>query len=291
MDCNKDNEETIKQYIYRKAELKRIRPYPEICRVNIGMYKGNIERVKNKIKTVTNSINATKKSLESETDEKQKQAFRQKIEDFEKYMRSKENNLRKYENELANNPSLNEHSIAFITFKYESQAKAILESQGLTEDIKNIMSKVCPCCFKDHHFIERAPEPDDIRWYYIGYSDTQRFFSFLLSLFVTLLLVAASFGLQLLIRVWQNSLISTSGMTIETWFRTLKVQVLQALSAIALTAVNKLLVLATDLLSRKEKHMSESHFIAARTTKLVIATFLNSAVMPFAMFYFGYTLA
>ena len=286
IDDELDDEKSIQTYIKNLAAAKNLPP-PNIERINIGRFIGNFERVKGKIKSIEGSLAAVEKALETEQDDKVRLLLYGKKFGYEAYLKKKEESLKNHMNRMKKYPTLTKYSIALITFKYHSEMIALLEAQTWVDVVKGTMARTFSCCRKGKfHFIERAPEPDDIRWMHIGFNDTQRFVSYLLSFGVSAILVLISFGLQLAIRIWQKKQIAGRVDRKTEWMNSFIIQVIQIVAAIGINLVNKLLTTATDWLTFKEKHLSESHFIVSKTMKNVVTSFLNSGIITFCLFYF-----
>ena len=194
-----------------------------------------------------------------------------------------EEKLKKYRQKMAKESFLKENSIAFVSFKTQAQAECVFMLETQRMKIRWLFAKFFPCfCQRKGHYIHQAPEPDDVKWKFIGYSAAQRTWSILVSYIGTLFVVGAAFAIQLWLRYITTNKVNQESDDIMV---NLSIHALQWASALLVTVVNGLIVKLAFSLSSYEKHLSYSMFTLSHTRKLIFTQFVNSAGVPVALIF------
>jgi hypothetical protein len=135
------------------------------------------------------------------------------------------------------------------------------------------------------HLIQQAPEPDDVKWKFIGHSPFSRGLSILYSVLVMSLAVAASFGIQIGIRIIQKKQINKYLVDSHLWTTNMIVQGIQLCSSMMVSLLNVVIVTVSIKMSKYEKHLSHSMFNLSHTRKLVFIQFINTAGIALGLSY------
>lgn len=255
-------------------------PPVQIKKISIGKFEGNIDRVQNAIEGTQSAIDALKKASEiKELTERTKEKIKKKIGALNNRQKSQQVKLENYRRLHTSKSKYKDNSIAFISFNTQAQAECVFQLETRRMQLRWILYKLFPCCFRKRgHYIKQAPEPDDIKWKFIGYTSYQRFWSVVLSYFVTLLLVACSFGIQVGLRMLQSTILPSQHDKASTAHSaTVYVHLVQWLSAALVAVMNSLIVMLSLRLSKYERHLSYSMFELHHCRKLIILQFVNSA--------------
>lgn len=285
---DEENRAYIENYIY---ELLFYHDFPpvQIKSICIGKFEGNLSRIQADIDSIKLTIEALNKAatIPSITESAEKK-IKKKLEAQEKKLKSFEEKYTNYSKRLENEPSLKYNSIAFVSFNTQAQADCVFQLETQKMKFRFYLSKIFPCFVKKKvHYIQQSPEPEDIKWKFIGYTSTQRFLSILYSYLVTLLLVLVSFGIQVGLRFLQYQLIRGSGddMKGKSTFYSVWVQCVQWVSSVLVAVMNGLIITLSLKLSRSERHLSHSMFTLSHTKKLIFLQFINSAGVPIGLMF------
>lgn len=170
-------------------------------------------------------------------------------------------------------------SIAYVTFEMASQADFIRDKFKLTLWQQIViyfvswLSFCCPCGFESKYqfqgksvIVKRAPEPTDIMWENLG--SRKSLFSRIVTRFVTIVLIALTFGVTFLINWGQQRI------DIED---TIVVQIFSIIGSVVIAISNAVLSLTIDHLTRFERHYTYTHFLQGVANMLTLAQVFNSA--------------
>lgn len=131
--------------------------------------------------------------------------------------------------------------------------------------------------------VERAAEPGDVYWENLSVTPFQRLKNILLTYTITTILLAFVFGFYYSLHVLKKFLEdeaenkqSENNSNYLSWL----VRLVSIFNSIIVVLVNLLLHWLIRLLSSYEKHMTYTKFRLSVATKLMIATFVNSAILP-----------
>ncbi len=187
---------------------------------------------------------------------------------------------------IEKNEDFKHNSVAFVSFECQSQMKAVSACDTNLRTFAWVVSKAMPCLFKRKiHLVVQAPEPDDIKWKFIGYSLLRRSLSFFVSFTVMLVVLSLSFFAQMSIQILKNKQLQSLAKENPTTWRIVLGRVIGISSGVFVSVSNILLVTLSMKLSRYEKHLSHSMFILSHTKKLVLLQFINSACIAVALTY------
>ncbi len=261
----------------------------EIVKINIGKFEGNLERLKKDIADIDAGISSISKYLvsqETTLDKDLKEGLNKKLETLEKKKKDLQSKLEDYQKRICENPSFKENSIAFVSMKYMIDAEKVYELETVIRKILWILSKIFWCFVpKKLHYVRQAPEPDDIKWKFIGFSPFQRGKTYFVSYVVTLLAIVASFGVQMGVRILQATLMKRYNENSPSKTTFYLVKVLGVLGSVVVSLANFLLVALSMRMSRYEKHLSYSMFTLSHTRKLIVLQFVNTAGVVIALTY------
>ena len=290
-DIAPENEslEYIQNYI-RLLLYSNGAPPVEIVKINIGKFEGNFHRIDDEIvyvKGTITSLRAHKSANLKILTENLKQGIDKKIESLMDRLKELEEKKKKYIKILEGNASLKNNSIAFITLRTQNQASVVSDFDSNFRFLKWILSKICSCLRTKNskHYIQQAPEPDDVNWKFIGYSPFHRFKSIIFSVLITSFVLLFSFGLQIGIRIIQKKQIDHFIDSERFWTGSLIIQVIQFASSLLVSLLNMIIVTIALKMSRYEKHLSHSMFTLSHTRKLIVLQFINTVGIVIGLTY------
>jgi hypothetical protein len=257
-------------------------PPVQIAKVNFGKFEGNLRRIETDIQHVKLTLEALQLAASSPSiSDAIKDKLCKKVNAQMDRLKYLEDKLERYRNILDKEKSLSDNSVAFVSFKTQAQADCVFLLETRRMKMWHFFSKFLPCFCKNRgHYIKQAPEPDDIKWKFIGYTEGQRTCSILVSYVVTLILVGGAFAIQLWLRI-----VTTRKTNDPQGSSSWSIYLLQWLSAFLVTIVNTLIVRLAYSLSSYEKHLSYSMFMLSHTRKLIFTQFINSAGVPVALIF------
>jgi len=171
IDEGRLDEDSVRLYIQSVGRRKGIKDIA-IERINIGSYRGNIQCEQDRIEKTRMAIAAVDRALCYEQDQNTRNTLYDKKQSYGRYMQMAERRLQGHYATLRDNPDLLRYSVAFVTLSKDSDADILVGQSGLGA-LASWLAATCPCS-QEYHEVERAPEPDDIRWEYIGFTEIER---------------------------------------------------------------------------------------------------------------------
>ena len=121
--------------------------------------------------------------------------------------------------------------------------------------------------------VESADEPEDVMWVNLGIGTCMKFFRFIGTIFVTLIILGICFII--------NILISQASKRYNSEDRSTAVMVtFSVLFALTTSIVNFALSYVIPYLTRLEAHSTQTNYYCSLSIKLSLALFLNSGVIP-----------
>lgn len=185
---------------------------------------------------------------------------------------------------------------AFVTLEKQSQAVHLadkFEMHSLVRATFFVYYKLFKCkkvkierryWEGERIIVERAAEPGDVYWENLSITPFQRLKNILLTYTITTFLLALVFGFYYSLHVLKKFLEDEdeerqTGNDSNNYFSWL-VRLVSIFNSIVVVFVNLLLQWLIRLLSSYEKHMTYTKFRLSVATKLMIATFVNTAILP-----------
>jgi Cytosolic domain of 10TM putative phosphate transporter/Calcium-activated chloride channel len=257
-------------------------PPIQIKKISIGKFEGNLDRIQGIIESTRGSIEALKKAAKIKgVTEQIKEKIERKIMAQDDRLKHYKKKLEIYRLKVDKEEVLKYNSIAFVSFNTQAQAECVFQLETQKMKFRWILYKIFPCFLKKRgHYIQQAPEPDDIKWKFIGYSSFQRFWSIFVSYLMTIILILLSFGIQVHLRILQSSIAPSSGGSASTARKaSVLVHVVQWISAVLVAVMNSVIVMLALRLSKYERHLSHSMFVLHHSRKLIVLQFVNSAAI------------
>lgn len=128
--------------------------------------------------------------------------------------------------------------------------------------------------------VERATEPSDVFWENLAVTDARRFLRQCLTYFITFLLLCVAFGiyygLNRLARFLNDKANDENAKSYYRWL----VIVVNVIISVITVIINFILDKLIRFLSRIEKHRSYTNYDLSVALKLMIATFVNTSMLP-----------
>ena len=152
---------------------------------------------------------------------------------------------------------------AFVTFSYKNDADEVMNK--MNHNLHFLSLK------KSKYSIKRAKEPEDVLWQNFGLTMGQRIMRRLASFVVSAFLIAASLGLVLLVKLYQESLSET--------LHPLVIFSVSIIISMVLTIINYFLRLTLRKLTAIERRTSYSSLESGIVFKISVAYFVNTAVV------------
>jgi len=290
-----DSDDSIKNFIHYALMAKRLDDV-EILKINKATFAGNLARIKIEIANSDEYIKKLKILLKKDDiPDRFRGPLNKKLTALYKIKDGWVKKEAHYKSKLTNDHSFFKHCIAFVTFSSIEEKDRVMKLAHKPDSLLKMIlrlpiSLLTICCKRDRKpfHIYEAPEPDDVKWKFIGFSKGERFKTYMISELVTAAVILISFSLQLGIKLYQKHILQNNSnntpIQAKSWTSNAKIQALQIGSSLAITVINVLLGKITLVLSRYEKHYSESHFNESHAKKLVMAQFFNTGVVPFLLF-------
>lgn len=125
---------------------------------------------------------------------------------------------------------------------------------------------------------EIAPEPTDVIWENMQYSNLNRFFRKIIIYFLAILVLFGSF--------WALFYISKSQKNLSEDSAAVK-YIVSILFSLSITIINVILNIVLEILTKQEKNRSYSSYYLSYSLKLMTAWFVNTAILPVIVTYFG----
>ena len=213
-----------------------------------------------------------------------------KITDIEKeknkFEEEQKNLLKKTENLTRDNFS----GAIFIIFNSMKEKDKFLENHkkniiiSIIKSIYNLKYYICFCCInsskrkqyflKNKMIIEQAPEPEDIIYENLEFSQIERLFRILLVYIISFIIIAICFFFILYLNKFQiesdkekNSIVKKYGISLS----------ISLIITIINSVFQKLLLFFTKL----EKQICMTNYYLSYSIKLTILTFLSSTIIPY----------
>jgi hypothetical protein len=283
-----ESKEYIQNYIAMLLYANGAPPV-EIQKINIGKFEGNLDRVDHEIEYVQGtimSLRAHKLKNIKMLNWKLKEGIDTKILALEENLKDLKQKRAAYEKTIESDPDLSRNSVAFVTVKTQNQAAVLMDFDTNRRFITWLFSKFRACMkTKRVHLIHQAPEPDDVKWKFIGHSPFSRGISILNSVLVMSLAIGISLGIQVAIRIIQKKQINKLLVNSHLWTTNMIVQGIQLGSSMMVSVLNIVIVSISVKMSRYEKHLSHSMFNLSHTRKLVFLQFINTAGIALSLTY------
>ena len=275
----------IDQILFRSAKVPA-----KIVKLNIGKFEGNYARLIKEKHDVTSAFKSIQEHVEKNKDKLSnvlKTGLELKLKMLDNTKRSLEKKILAYSDRIKKNPGFAQNSIAFISFRFMAQAESLFEMDSATTKTRWILSKMLPCFTGrvKFHYLKQAPEPDDVKWKFIGFSPIQRFFTYMNSYIVTFFAICVSFGIQMGVRILQFIIIKALNGNNPSLFKRCQIFGLTILSSLLLAVTNIVLASISMKMSRYEKHLSHSMFTLSHTRKLIVLQFINTVGIVIGLTY------
>lgn len=149
-------------------------------------------------------------------------------------------------------PNSKENSVAFVTLKTKEQAANVKKTKALNYYLNHWM----PCCYKKKvHWVEMAPEPEDVYWYSVGVSFRQRVINKLVRYVITILSMVVLAAIYLLC-TWLEYTLEICKSKGMLWAKILFYKMW--VTPVAVVIVNKLLIGVATLMIDRETHITEN---------------------------------
>lgn len=196
--------------------------------------------------------------------------------------------LEKYEKALKSNPAFGYNNVAFVTLNSEKIKDDYLmaarhEKRSYFYSIYLIFQKIF-CSSKLPYKMSRAPEPDDIKWTNIGFSDSSRRKTVYLSSLVMYLVLFVSLLVQFYIKVFEKKIVSDYKDS-ENWYHKTGIKALNIIASVMITIINAVLTMLATGLSNYELHISKTGFYTSHTKRIVLAQIVNTGFVTFFLYY------
>jgi hypothetical protein len=211
-----------------------------------------------------------------------------KLKNIEKQRTAMIKKLKGYEKSLKNNPSFGYNNVAFVTLNSEKIKDDYLEAakketRSYCSTI-NLWFQRMFCSSKIPFKITRAPEPDDIKWTNIGFSEKSRKKTLLYSSMIMNIVLFVSLIAQFYIKVVEKRIVRNYKDS-EVWFHKRGIQALNVVAAILITVINSILTKLATNLSEYELHISKTGFYTSHTKAIVKAQIINTGFVTFLLYY------
>lgn len=280
-----DPDEMIRDYIYERLNKSSL-PNVKIVKINRANYRGNLYRLQEQIENqedLVENISEQIKKLEGKEKEMLVKKLRQ-VEDKRIQLLEKKN---EYEDHIKNHEDFKYNAKAFVTLSSMKEAEIVLMSADghYTSLCRDIAMFFFPCCFSKRkpYVIKEAPEPNDIKWKFIGYSRSHKNKTVIISTFIMNIILIFSLLLQLGVKILQKHITEKQGKNTR-WKAYGGIRALNFGVSILISFINYILGVVADRLSRYEKHISLSHFYASLAKKIIISQVINSGILAFILF-------
>jgi uncharacterized membrane protein YidH (DUF202 family) len=178
---------------------------------------------------------------------------------------------------------------AFIVFEKPIDVYYVLEAyerSPLSRLWRFIMRKLFCCCISKestmHYRFERAPEPTDVYWENLSVTGLHLIKNVIKTYFFTFCLIAACFGVIYGINVVKYDLLTQNNLTNVPY--TL-IKGLSFVCSLVIVVVNMALRSVVRNFSLMEKQDTLTAYNLSVAFKLILARFLNSAIVPIIVNY------
>lgn len=169
---------------------------------------------------------------------------------------------------------------AFITFKRQTDARAVAMNWNRS-GLSIFFHWLCRCCFSrpvhfqnSYFFARLAPEPSDILWENLNVSWVFRFYRRILTWFVMIFTIIASFAICMLLKDLQKRWLEAHTDTDYYQFKLFSV-----LLSLAIVFINQVLCIFARFLTGQEKHQTWTHYHLSLCFKLCIFQVVNTTVL------------
>ena len=286
-----DTDEMIRDFIYAGLRQYKIPPV-KIVKINRANFTGNLYRIQEEIDShedlmgeITNLIKAQK---EKKLSDKDVHLLETKMEGIEKTRQSLIKKKELYRKRLEDDNSLKVNSVAFVTLANQAQKKRVVKFGTMyTKTVfGKILLRVLKFFTRDRmdYTVQQAPEPEDVKWKFIGFSQKSRNISFFISNTAMQFICLVSFLLQLSIKLAQQYIVQNHLDGDISWEDSGLVKLLNTFASVLISIINYLLGMAAWKLCRYEKHITLTQFFSSHTKKLVWFQIINTAFVGFALY-------
>ena len=276
------NRQYIQQYldaIMKKNGCSQV----HIAKISYGSIHNSVILLEREIKEINTNITWLVRHLQNYRDDESEAIVyaRKKKETLEISLQKKETEIKELKSEIEKDFTFQENCIAFVTLRYKEEIDRIVKysTSSLMSSNWSFMGRIKLFQSEDDHPIERALDPDDIKWNNIGYSILKQIYLQRTSLMGTFIAVILSNLIQLLLMMLTTKLELTARDNEMPIYLKGLIKLIQ-ISASVLTALSNLgLILVLVLLSFYEKPLSQSQWILGLIRKLVFFQFINGALV------------
>jgi hypothetical protein len=183
------------------------------------------------------------------------------------------------------NKSRENKGTVFITFDTKDMANRILKFGK--DNKKTCLQTIC--CGKNikkytsserstYVFVERAPAPNDIIWENLSVRAIEIFWRYIVILLVTFVIIGASFGAILGLKVAQDKIRGTD-INENSW----GVRIFSIFVSIVILVINEVLAWAIQWVNKHEKHMTHTIMNNSLIFKIVLSQFCNTCLIIVAI--------
>eukprot|EP00330_Aristerostoma_sp_ATCC50986_P005455 CAMPEP_0114585812 /NCGR_PEP_ID=MMETSP0125-20121206/9243_1 /TAXON_ID=485358 ORGANISM="Aristerostoma sp., Strain ATCC 50986" /NCGR_SAMPLE_ID=MMETSP0125 /ASSEMBLY_ACC=CAM_ASM_000245 /LENGTH=405 /DNA_ID=CAMNT_0001781039 /DNA_START=1166 /DNA_END=2383 /DNA_ORIENTATION=+ len=145
--------------------------------------------------------------------------------------------------------------------------------------VKRVLTRFkCDFCFRNQPFkgrqliAKRPSEPNDVHFENLGYSNRVKFFRRMVSLFVSLILIAGSLGAIVAISYWKESINADDAGEGTT-------TILSLALVFVISFINSLAAFLTRKFSAYEKHSTHTNYFIGVAKRLAFVQFFNTGVV------------
>jgi len=202
------------------------------------------------------------------------------IEILDNELRVIEQQLQELEQRYVNNNSTFDLSgVAYVTFNTQAQARSVRRKWKLSW-VQEFIMRLCSCfsCWKSYEYngrilrVKRAPEPSDILWENLSFGGFKKMVKIIKTNIVTAFTILVTALILGGISYWKQSLQKD---TISS--------IVSLVASFITIFVNSVLVMVIKKYASEEHHHSYTIYHRSVATKLTIAQFINTAIVPFVV--------
>lgn len=187
--------------------------------------------------------------------------------------------------DLKTNKKRETKGTVFITLQTKEMASRVLlygkdNKKSCLQRIccgKNIKKYVSPQR-SNYVFVQRAPSPNDIIWDNLSVKNLEIVWRYIVVLFVTFIIIGASFGAILGLKVWQDK-VRGSDIDESTW----GVRIFSVFVSLVILVINEVLAWAIQWVTKHEKHMTHTIMNNSLIFKIVLSQFCNTCLVIVAI--------
>lgn len=180
---------------------------------------------------------------------------------------------------------------AFVIFEMQGDSDRVLEKfdqSPIGAFFSFLGNKICCCCTEDKDithfkgnkiFAQRAPEPTDVYWENMNTPLVTTMKRTICTYLITMLLLGVTFGANLGLNIYKDSL-ETQGRETTSFTEQGLIRLMSILMSMFVVVVNGILSKVIRLFSVYEKHRTYTAYNLSVASKLTMALFINTAVIP-----------